>query len=119
MSDPIVIYHNPRCSKSRAALALIRDRRVEPEVVEYLKTPLDADALRDLLGVLELTARDLIRSDEAPYRELGLADSGVTEDVLIAAVAAHPILMQRPVVRRGGRAVVGRPPERAAELLDP
>ena len=118
MSEPIVIYHNPRCSKSRATLALLRDRGVEPKVVEYLKTPLDADALRDLLGVLGMSARDLIRSGEAPYRELGLADSDLSAGDLLAAVAANPILMQRPVVRRGDRAVVGRPPERVAELLD-
>ena len=117
MSESIVIYHNPRCSKSRAALAHLRDRGVEPEVVEYLKTPLDADALRDLLGVLGTSARDLVRSGEAPYRELGLADPTASDDDLIAAIAAHPVLMQRPIVRRGGRAVVGRPPERVAELL--
>ena len=85
----------------------------EPEVVEYLKTPLDAGALRELLDAL-----DLVRSGEAPYRELGLADPATTEDELIAAVAAHPVLMQRPIVRRGARAVMARPPERVAELLD-
>ena len=118
MPDPIVIYHNPRCSKSRQTLALIRERGVEPEIVEYLKTPLDADALRDLLGVLGMSAHDLIRSGESPYRELGLSDSALSEDDLVSAVAANPILMQRPVVRRGDRAVVGRPPERIAELFD-
>ena len=118
MSDPVVIYHNPRCSKSRAALALIRERGVEPEIVEYLKTPLDAEALRDLLRALRAPVRDLVRSGEAPYRELGLADPATADDDLVAAVAAHPILMQRPVVRRGDRAVVGRPPEQVARLLD-
>ena len=118
MSDPIVIYHNARCSKSRAALALIRDRGVEPEIVEYLKTPLDAAAVEDLLRTLGIPARELIRSGEAPYRELGLAEPTTTEDALVAAIAAHPILMQRPVVRRGSRAVVGRPPEQIAKLLD-
>lgn len=118
MSESIVIYHNPRCSKSRQTLALIRDRGVEPEIVEYLKTPLDGEALRDLLRMLGMTARDLVRSGEAPYRELGLADPDTSEDDLVAAVAANPILMQRPVVRRGDRAVLGRPPERVAELLD-
>lgn len=118
VSDPIVVYHNPRCSKSRAALALIRERGEAPEVVEYLKTPLDAGALRELLDLLDVPARDLVRRGEAPYRELGLADPARTEDELIAAVAAHPILMQRPIVRRGARAVMARPPERAAELLD-
>ncbi|MCY4451505.1 MAG: arsenate reductase (glutaredoxin) [Immundisolibacterales bacterium] len=119
MPDSIVIYHNPRCSKSRAALALIHDRGVEPEVVEYLETPLDAEALRELLATLGMSARDLVRSGEAPYRELGLAAPDTSEDDLVAAIAANPILMQRPVVRRGDRAVVGRPPERIAELLDP
>ena len=118
MTSPIVIYHNPRCSKSRQTLALIRERGIEPEIVEYLKTPLDAGALRDLLGALGMSARDLIRSGEAPYRELGLSDSSLSEDDLVAAIATHPILMQRPVVRRGGRAMVGRPPERVADLLD-
>lgn len=118
MSDPIVVYHNPRCSKSRAALALIRERGEEPEVVEYLKTPLDAGALRELLDVLDVPARDLVRRGESPYRELGLANPATTEDELIAAVAAHPILMQRPIVRRGARAVMARPPERVADLLD-
>ena len=118
MSESIVIYHNPRCSKSRQTLALIRDRGVEPEVVEYLKTPLDGEALRDLLRALGMTARDLVRSGEAPYRELGLGDPDTPEEDLVAAIAAHPVLMQRPIVRRGGRAVVGRPPERVAELLD-
>ena len=118
MSESIVIYHNPRCSKSRQTLALIRDRGADPKIVEYLKTPLDGEALRDLLGALGMTARDLVRTGEAPYRELGLAAPDTSEDDLIAAIAAHPILMQRPVVRRGNRAVVGRPPERATDLLD-
>ena len=118
MTESIVIYHNPRCSKSRAALALLRDRGVEPEVIEYLKTPLDADEVRGLLGALGMSARDLLRTGEAPYRELGLADPDTSEEDLVAAIAAHPILMERPVVRRGRRAVVGRPPERVADLLD-
>ena len=119
MSDPIVIFHNPRCSKSRAALALIRERGVEPEIVEYLEAPLDAEGLRDLLGALGIAARELVRSGETAYRDLRLGDSATTEDDLIAAIASHPILMQRPVVRRGERAVIGRPPEQITEVLDP
>ena len=90
MTESIVIYHNPRCSKSRAALALLRDRGVEPEVVEYLKTPLDADAVRGLLGALGMSARDLLRGGEAPYRELGLSDPGRSEDDLVAAMKGLP-----------------------------
>ena len=111
--NPIVIYHNPRCSKSRQTLALIRERGFEPEIVEYLKTPLDADALRALLGVLGMSARDLIRSGETPYRELGLSDSNLSQDDLITAVAANPILMQRPIVRPR-RARSGWPSPRAS-----
>lgn len=117
MSEPVVLYHNPRCSKSRQALSLLREHGVEPEIVEYLKTPLSADALRELLDALGMSARDLLRTGEAPYRELGLAASAGTEEALIAAIAAHPVLMQRPVARRGARAVLGRPPERVAALL--
>ena len=117
MSEPVVLYHNPRCSKSRQALALLREHGVEPEIVEYLKTPLSADALRELLDALGMSARDLLRTGEAPYRELALAAPATTEEALIAAIAAHPILMQRPVARRGARAVLGRPPERVAALL--
>ena len=119
MSESIVIYHNPRCSKSRQTLALIRDRGVEPEIVEYLKTPLDRGGAPGPSPRTRHDRRDLVRSGEAPYRELGLAEPDTSEDDLIAAIAAHPILMQRPVVRRGRRALVGRPPERVADLLDP
>ena len=116
--EPVVIYHNPCCSKSRQALALLRERGVEPEVVEYLEAPLDEDGLRRLLAVLGMKARDLLRRGEAPYRDLDLGQTAKTEDELIAALAAHPILMERPVIRRGGRALVGRPPERVGELFD-
>ena len=117
MREPIVIYHNPRCSKSRQALALLREHGTEPEIVEYLKAPLDEDGIRRLLGSLGITARELVRRGEAPYRDLGLADAAKTSDELIAAIAANPILMERPVICRGERALIGRPPERVGELL--
>ena len=91
MSEPVVLYHNPRCSKSRQALALLREHGVEPEIVEYLKAPLSADALRELLDALGTSARGLLRTGEAPYRELALAAPARTEEELIAAMAAHPI----------------------------
>ncbi|MGH8273511.1 MAG: arsenate reductase (glutaredoxin) [Gammaproteobacteria bacterium] len=114
---PMTLYHNPRCSKSRAALALLKDRGIEPQIVEYMKTPPDEAALRKLLHKLGLDAREVIRKGEAPYKELGLGRDSVTEVELIAAIAAHPILLQRPIAVAGNRAVIGRPPERVLELL--
>lgn len=114
MSD-VTIWHNPRCSKSRASLALLEEQGIEPEILRYLDTPPDAATLRRVLGLLGLEAADLLRRGEAVYRELGLADAD--EATLLEAMQAHPILIERPVVIRGDRAVIGRPPERVLELL--
>lgn len=113
----ITIYHNPRCSKSRQALELLESHGALPEVVRYLETPPDAATLRSLLKALGLSARALLRTGEDEYRELGLDDATLGEDALIAAMAAHPRLIERPIVVRGGRAVIGRPPEKVLELL--
>lgn len=118
MTASITLLHNPRCSKSRAALALLRERGVEPQVVEYLREPLTAAQIRRLLGQLGLPARDLLRRGEAVYKTLGLADPDLSEEALIEAMAANPILIERPVAVRGQRAVVGRPPERVLQLLE-
>ncbi len=112
------LYHNTRCSKSRGALELLQARGITPDLVYYLETPPDADELRWLLGLLGLPARALLRSGEAGFAELGLDDPSLGEDALIAAMAAHPRLIERPVFVHGGRAVIGRPPERVIELLD-
>ncbi|MGI9309979.1 MAG: arsenate reductase (glutaredoxin) [bacterium] len=111
------IYHNPRCSKSRATLALLRERGVEAEVVEYLSAPPDAALLRSLAAMLGGSARDLIRDGEAEYRELGLGDASLSEAALIAAVAANPKLLQRPIVVHRGKAAIGRPPENVLAIL--
>ena len=113
----VTIYHNPRCSKSRGALALLREHGIEPEIVEYLKTPLDRDALAALLALLGCRPRDVMRSKEAAYREHAVALLG--DDEQLAALAEHPILLERPIVVAGARAVVGRPPERVLDLLAP
>lgn len=118
MTDTYLLLHNPRCSKSRAALELLQARGIEPEVVRYLDTPLDADALRTLLRRLDIAPRALLRTGEAAYRTLGLADAALDDDAIIAAMAAHPELIERPVLVRGERAVIGRPTERLLELLD-
>ena len=111
------LYHNTRCSKSRGALELLEARGLEPEVVYYLETPPSPAELRELLRMLGTGARGLLRTGEPEYAELGLGDPSLGEDALIAAMAAHPTLIERPVFVHGGRAVIGRPPERVLELL--
>ena len=117
MTDSPRIYHNPRCSKSRAALALLQQRGVEPDIVEYLKTPPDRETLTALLHQLGIGPRDLLRKGEAEYRELNLADPALSDEALIAAMVAHPKLIERPIVVAGGQARIGRPPERVLEIL--
>src|SRR5690606_30842842 len=111
-------FHNPRCSKSRGALELLRGRGIEPESVANLETPPSPAASRELLRKLGLPPRELLRTGEPGYRELGLGDPSLPEDRLVEAMAAHPRLIERPVFVVGERAVIGRPPERVLELLD-
>ena len=112
-----VIYHNPKCSKSRATLALLREHGIEPEIVEYLKTPPDALTLAEILRRLGTGPRDLMRKREPVFRERNLSDPGLDDTALIAAMVADPILIERPIVLHGGRARVGRPPESVLEIL--
>ena len=116
MTD-LTLYHNPRCSKSRGALELLEARGLSPTVVRYLDTPLDASQLRDLLAKLNIGARQLLRSGEDEYKALNLADSGLTDAQLIDAMAAHPKLIERPILVAGDKAVIGRPPEKVLEIL--
>ena len=113
----VTIYHNPRCSKSRQTLALLRERGIEPEIVEYLDTPPDATQIKTILGLLAMGPRDLMRKKEAPYRDAGLDDPSLDDDALVAAMVAHPILMERPIVLAHGKAAVGRPPEAVLDIL--
>jgi arsenate reductase len=117
----ITIYHNPRCSKSRATCELItstyNSTNEVTEVIEYLKYPLTVAHLRQLNAQLGCTVREMIRDTEAEYKELQLADATVTDAQLYEALAAHPILLQRPIVVRNGWAVIGRPPENVAALF--
>ena len=113
-----VLFHNPQCSKSREALALLLQHGASPRIVRYLETPPSAEELRGLLGRLGLPARALLRSGEPEYAALGLADPGLDDEQLIAAMAAHPRLIERPVFLHGDRAVIGRPTGRVLELLD-
>ena len=111
------LFHNPRCSKSRGALELLRERGIEPRIVAYLDQPPSVAELQDLLRMLGTGARSLLRDGEPEYTELGLSDPSLDQDALIAAMVAHPRLIERPVFVHAGRAVIGRPPERVLELL--
>ena len=112
----LTLYHNPRCSKSRAALALLQQRGIQPDIVLYLQTPPDQATLRQLLQQLALPARTLLRSKEPEYAEAGLSAQSSEADI-IAALARYPKLIERPIASNGKRAVIGRPPEQVLTLL--
>lgn len=113
----VTIYHNSRCSKSRQTLAVLEEKGIKPDIVEYLKTPPDAKTIKKLLAMLKLSPRDLMRKNEAPYKENQLADTSLSDDQLIAAMVEYPILIERPIVVANGRAAIGRPPEAVLEIL--
>ena len=113
----VTIYHNPRCSKSRQTLELLRERGVEPEVIEYLKAPPDEQTIKKLLKLLHMAPRDLMRKGEKEYKDGGLDRAALSDDALIRAMVAHPILMERPIVVVDGKAALGRPPEKVLGLL--
>lgn len=110
------IFHNPRCTKSRSALALLREHGIEPEIVEYLKTPPTADELEAIVTKLGIEPRALVRNGEDVYKE-HYAGRTLTDAQWIAAMVRHPVLIERPIVVAGRRAVLGRPPENVKELL--
>ena len=113
-----VIYHNPRCSKSRATLALLEQRGVQPTVIEYLKNPPSQAELRRLLGLLDKRPAELIRFKDALAKDLGLKPGDDRDDVeWLALLHANPALLERPVVEIDGRAALGRPPESVLDLL--
>jgi len=118
MTETTRLFHNPRCSKSRGALELLRERGIEPDIVAYLDQAPSVADLHDLLRMLGSGARSILRNGEPEYAELGLDDPALDDEALIAAMHAHPRLIERPIFVRGQRAVVGRPPERVLELLD-
>ncbi len=112
----VTIYHNPRCSKSRQTLALLQEQGIEPQVVEYLQSPPDARTLKHLLDLLGLEPRALMRTKEAVYHDLRLAEEE-NPDQLIAAMLENPMLIERPIVVHGERAAIGRPPESVLDIL--
>ena len=113
----VSIYHNPRCSKSRQTLALIEENNIEPTVIEYLKTPPSKNELKKILKLLNISARDLLRTKEAEYREQGLDNPQLNEDQIIDLMIKHPKLIERPIVVTDNAAAIGRPPEKVLEIL--
>lgn len=111
------IYHNPRCSKSRQTLQLLRERGLDPEIVEYLKHPPSAVELDGLLRAMGKQPRDLMRKKEAAYRDLNLDDPAMTRGDLIMAMIEHPVLIERPIVANGAKVALGRPPEAVLHIL--
>jgi arsenate reductase len=113
----IVIYHNPACGTSRKVLARLKEAGLEPEVVNYLKTPPDTKALKSLLKSMGKSVRDILRKRGTPYDELGLGDAAVKDEAIFAAIEKHPILIERPIVVVGDKAALCRPPELVEALL--
>ena len=113
----LVMYHNPNCSKSRETLQILEHNHMSPEVIEYLEQPPTAQELKDVIKMLGISARDLLRTTEPVYRDAGLDDDTLTEDEIIEAICEYPALLQRPIVISGSRAVIGRPPTRVLEII--
>ena len=113
----VKILHNPRCSKSRQTLEIIREKGIEPMIVEYLKTPPNREELVDILAKLSMSPRELMRKGEAEYKDNNLSDESLTDDQLIDAMLAFPKLIERPIVISGGQVRIGRPPESVSEIL--
>ncbi len=113
----VTIYHNPRCSKSRATLQLIQDQGVTPTVVEYLKTPPNAQELDDILNKLGVEPRDLMRKGESEYQQAGLDNQNLDRGALIQAMVENPKIIERPIVLANEKAAVGRPPENVLTIL--
>lgn len=116
MSD-VTIYHNPRCSKSRQTLSLLEERGIQPEVVLYLETPPSKSQIKTLLSQLGMSARELLRKGEEAYKSQKLSEPSLSESQLIDAMVNFPKLIERPIVVKGTKAVLGRPPENIDQLF--
>jgi arsenate reductase len=113
----VTIWHNPKCATSRKVLEMIRQKGIEPQIIEYVKTPPSGADIKTALREMGLTPRELLRRKGTPYDELGLDDPKLSDAALIAAMAKHPILIERPVVRSQKGSRLCRPPERVREIL--
>lgn len=113
----VTVYHNPRCSKSRAAMEYLEENGIETEVVKYMDSPPDANDIKELLSMLGMTPRELMRKHEKVFKDAGLDDPTFTDDELIEAMAQCPSLIERPIVVNNGKAVLARPPETVQDIL--
>ena len=113
----VTIYHNPRCSKSRQTLELLRGKGLEPQIIEYLKNPPGKSEMAGILALLGLGPRDLMRKKEAEYKANGLDAPGLSDERLLDALLEHPALIERPIVLANGKAAIGRPPENVLDIL--
>ncbi len=117
MKSDYIFYHNPDCSKSRAALALLESNDISPEIIYYLDKPLSREQIRELMQKLGVSLLDLLRSNEPEFDEYDLSDPTLSEDLIMDIVVKHPNLIQRPILIHGERAVFGRPPEKVLSLI--
>ena len=113
----LTIYHNPRCSKSRQTLQILRDRGIEPSIVEYLKTPLQKDELKKISTSLGFRPKEFVRKNESDFKERKLVNHAENDDKMIEAMAAYPKIIERPIVVLKNKAVIGRPPENVLKLI--
>ncbi len=113
----VKIYHNPRCSKSRQTLEILNKKKLDIDIIQYLKTPLDSNEISNLLKKLGYTARDLLRRGEDIYKNENLSDKSLTDDFLIDMMSKNPILIERPIVVCNDKAVIGRPPEKVLDII--
>ena len=112
----VTIYHNPRCTKSRETLALLKERGIEPHIIEYLKDPPTKDTIKSLIKMLGSDAAQIVRTKETAYKDSGLTAKS-SPDQMAAAIAEEPVLLERPIVVSGNKAAIGRPPENVLEVL--
>jgi len=117
MSDEVRIFYNPKCSKCRLTMDILDNKDIKTTVVEYLNTPPNSTELNEVLGLLGLEPRDLMRKHEAPYQENNLSNPDLTREQLIQAMIDHPILIERPIIINGNKATIGRPPEKVLDIL--
>ena len=117
MSEKVRIFHNPRCSKCRLTMDILNDKGIDATVVEYLNTPPNSEELTEVLDLLGIEPRELMRKHEAPYKEHNLDNKDLSRDQLIQAMIDHPILIERPIVINGKKATIGRPPEKVLDIL--
>lgn len=117
MSKQVIIYHNPRCSKSRATLVILEEQNESIEIIKYLETPPNLPTLRRILSALNLSPRELMRRNEVEYVENKLSDDTLTDEQLIQAMIDYPKLIERPIVMKGNKAAIGRPPESVLDIL--